>query len=119
MNDIEPYVSSSALSKQGITAIGGIVCGAALLILGGLGTIAGIVAGAAVGIFGLSTLASKDPTDRKPGAIIAGAGALTIVSKIPLLGALAKPILGVGALALLGIGIWNGIKFLKGLKSRS
>jgi tetrahydromethanopterin S-methyltransferase subunit C len=95
------------------------VGGIALLVLGGLGTVVGLIAGAVVGVVGLSELKSANPTDKRTGTFIAAAGALTMVSKIPVLGALAKPVLFVGAIGLLGIGIWNGIKFLQGLKARS
>ena len=119
MNDLEPYGSTSSLSKKGVTAIGGIVGGIALFVLGGLGTVVGLIAGGLIGVAGLSELKSTDPPDKRVGTVIALAGALTIVSKIPFVGALAKPLLFVGAIGLLGIGIWNGIKFLKGLKERS
>jgi hypothetical protein len=118
-NDITPYESASSLSKKGVTAVGGIAGGIGLFILGGLGAVAGIIAGAVVGVAGLCGLASKDPADRKAGAVIFGAGALTVLAKLPILGLLAKPALALGAIVLLGVGIWNGVKFLKGLKARS
>jgi hypothetical protein len=114
-----PYESRNSLSKRGITAIGCIAGGIGLFVLGSLSTVAGIVAGAVAGVVGICALTSKDPTDKTPGVITTGAGALTIVSKLPLVGFLAKPLLGLGAIILLGVGIWNGIKFFKGLKARS
>ena len=119
MNDLEPYGSTTSLSKKGVTAIGGIIGGVGLLVLGGLGTVVGLIAGAVVGVAGLSELKSGNPTYKRMGAFIAAAGALTMVSKIPLLELLAKPLLFVSAIGLLGIGVWNGIKFLQGLKARS
>jgi tetrahydromethanopterin S-methyltransferase subunit C len=119
MNDLEPYGSTTSLSKKGVTAIGGIIGGVVLLVLGGLGTVVGLITGAVVGVIGLSELKSNNPADKRTGTFIAAAGALTMVSKIPVLELLAKPLLLVGAVGLLGIGIWNGIKFLQGLKARS
>jgi hypothetical protein len=113
------YETASSLSKKGVMAIGCIAGGLGLFILGSLSTVAGIVTGAVAAVVGICALSSKDPSDKTPGFIIAGAGALTIVSKLPLLGFLAKPVLGFGAVVLLGVGIWNGIKFFKGLKARS
>jgi hypothetical protein len=118
-NDITPYESAGSLSKKGVAAIGCIAGGVGLFILGSLSPVAGVVAGAIVGVVGLCALASKDPADKTPGAIVTGAGALTIVSKLPFIGFLAKPFFGLGAIILLGVGIWNGFKFLKGLKARS
>ncbi|MDR1220078.1 MAG: hypothetical protein LBK73_10805 [Treponema sp.] len=117
-NDITPYESASSLSKKGVAAIGCIAGGIGLLILGSLSPVAGMVAGAIAGVVGLCALTSKDPSDKTPGAIVVGAGALTIVSKLPFVGFLAKPFLGLGVIILLGVGIWNGFKFLKGLKAR-
>ncbi|MDR2792716.1 MAG: hypothetical protein LBB61_03485 [Treponema sp.] len=118
-NNMVPYESRNGLSKKGVTAIGCIAGGIGLFVLGSLSPVAGIVAGAVAGVVGMCALASKDPEDKTPGAITAGAGALTIVSKLPIVGLLAKPFLGLGAVILLGVGIWNGVKFFKGLKARS
>jgi hypothetical protein len=79
-----------------------------------------------VGIVGISALRSKDPDDRKPGVIISFAGALTVLSSLAKitkfaepLGALAGVLLRIGSATLLIMGIWNGIKFFRGLKKRS
>jgi hypothetical protein len=64
-------------------------------------------------------MASSNKTDKNTGTFLAGAGALTIASKLPIIGGLAGFISGFGALSLIGVGIWNGVKFLKGLKARS
>jgi hypothetical protein len=118
-NDIAPYESASSLSKRGVAAIGCIAGGIGLFILGSLSPVAGIVAGAIAGVVGICALSSKDPADKTPGMIVTGAGALTIVSKLPFIGFLAKPFFGLGAIILLGVGVWNGFKFFKGLKARS
>jgi hypothetical protein len=126
MNDIEPaepYGSTKTLAKQGVAAVGMIAGGVFLFIIEALARfrVVGLVMGAAAGIVGLSALLSKDPDDKKPGLIITAAGILVILSKtgIPVLRSLAPTLLNIGAVGLLVIGIWKGIKFLRGLKSRS
>jgi hypothetical protein len=122
MNDIERrggYTPTSVLAKQGVAAVGSLIGGAGLLILSALPPVVGIIAGAVVGVIGVGAMMSKDPEDRKPGIIVAAAGGLSILSKIGIVRPLAGTLLGIGAIGLLAIGVWNGIKFLKGLKSRS
>jgi hypothetical protein len=122
MYDIRPsngYPPTNVLAKQGVAAIGGLVGGAALFVLGALPPLVGIIAGSIAGIIGIGALLSKDPEDKKGGAITAAAGALTILSKIGIVRPLAGTLLGIGAIGLLAMGIWNGIKFLRGLKNRS
>lgn len=118
MDEFEGPASRAALAKQGVTAVGCIAGGIGLLVLGALPPIAGIIAGAAAGVLGIGGLLSKDPDDRKPGLIVTAAGSLAILSKVGIIKPLAATFLGIGALGLLGLGIWNGFKFLKGLKSR-
>jgi hypothetical protein len=89
-----------------------------MLILGALPAPLGIIAGAAAGIVGIGGILSKDPSDRKPGFIAAAAGGLAILSRIGVVRPLAGTLLGIGAVGLLALGIWNGVKFLLGLKSR-
>jgi hypothetical protein len=122
MNDIErrgSYTPTNVLAKQGVAAIGSLIGGVGLLIMGALPPLVGIIAGAIVGVVGVGAMMSKDPDDRKPGIIVAVAGGLSILSKIGIIRPLAGTLLGIGAIGLLAIGVWNGIKFLKGLKSRS
>jgi hypothetical protein len=126
MNDIEnaePYGSTKALSKQGVAAIAMIGGSVFLFVVEALARfrVVGLVMGAAAGIVGISALLSKDPDDKKPGLVITAAGLLVILSKtgIPILRALAPTLLNIGAVGLLVMGIWKGIKFFKGLKSRS
>ncbi len=118
-NEITQYESPTSLTKKALTAIGGVAGGIGLFVLGSLSPIVGIVAGAVVGVVGVCAIASKDPNDNTPGMVALGAGALAVASKLPILGFLAKPVLAIGAVVLLGVGIWNGIKFLQGLKARS
>ena len=125
MNDIVPngnYTPTHTLAKQGVTAIGCMIGGVGLLILGALPSVVGIVAGGVVGAVGVGAVLSKDPDDRKPGLLLAAAGGLAVLSKIGFLRpltALSGTILGLGAVGLIGMGIWKGLQFLKGLKSRS
>jgi hypothetical protein len=109
------------LAKQGISAVGGIVGGVALVIMRALPPLVGIIAGVVVGVIGIGGILSKDPDDRKPGFLAAAAGALSILARIgiPGLRPLAGTLLGISALGLLAMGIWNGFKFIKGLKGRS
>ncbi|MDR3123078.1 MAG: hypothetical protein LBU16_04785 [Treponema sp.] len=122
MGDLVPggdYTPTNVLAKQGITAVGGIVGGAALLIMGALPPLIGVIAGVIVGVIGVGGILSKDPDDRKPGLLAAGAGALSILARIGVIRPLAGTLLGISALGLLVMGVWNGIKFIKGLKGRS
>ena len=126
MNDIqkrETIPSTSSLSKLGITAIGYTVGGVFLFLLQMIGRLRGLglVIGAVVCVIGIVSLMSKDPEDRKAGIVIAAAGVLTVLSKtgIPLITAISSTLLSIGAFGLLAVGIWNGIKFLFGLKKRS
>jgi hypothetical protein len=123
MNDIEKreeYTPTNVLAKQGVTAIGSLIGGAGLLIAGALPPVMGIIVGAVIGVVGIGAAMSRDPDDRKPGIIAAAGGGLTILSKIGIgiVRPLAGTLLSVGAIGLLVMGVWNGIKFLKGLKSR-
>jgi hypothetical protein len=126
MNDIEKrdeIPSASKLSKLGITAIGYTAGGIFLFVLQAVARfrVVGLIAGAVVCLLGIGSLMSKDPADRKPGIIITAAGVLAILSKsgVPLIAPVTATLLGIGAVGLLALGIWNGIKFFIGLKKRS
>jgi hypothetical protein len=122
MGDLIPggdYTPTNVLAKQGITAVGGIVGGLALIIMRALPPFIGIIAGVVVGVIGVGGILSKDPEDRKPGILAAAAGALSILSRVGIIRPLAGTLLGISALGLLVLGVWNGIKFIKGLKGRS
>jgi hypothetical protein len=116
MNDIVPV---NEVAKRGVVAVGGIAGGIVLFILSALPALAGIITGAVIGIVGIAALSSKDPGDKLPGLAAAAAGALAIISRLPLLGGVARFLLGAGAVALLATGIWNAVKFFRGMKSRS
>jgi hypothetical protein len=122
MNDLIPgdgnYTSTNVLAKQGMTAIGGIVGGAALIIMRVLPPVIGIIAGVIAGVIGIGGILSKDPDDRKPGILAAAAGGLSILARVGVIRTLAGTLLSISALGLIVMGVWNGIKFLKGLKER-
>jgi hypothetical protein len=130
MNDLEktdqlkPYTPTRILSGQGVTAIASLAAGIFLFLMNILGArfpVVGIVLGAASALLGFMALRSRDRDDKKPGAVLAAAGILEILSKvaIPVIRPLAGVLLNIGGVGLIAMGIWNGIKFLKGLKSRS
>ncbi|MDR1587919.1 MAG: hypothetical protein LBS57_10725 [Treponema sp.] len=128
MNDIEPFdsgscPSNSSLARLGVSAVAFITGGLFLFVLQFLARfrVLGLIFGAVVCVTGIVLLLSKDPEDRKPGALISAAGVLVILSKagIPLIKAAAGTLLSIGALGFIVMGIRNGIKFFKGLKERS
>ena len=120
MNEVvkrDEYLTTSKLSRLGVSAVGYSAAGIFLFILKG----AGFIIGGAACLIGVGSLFSKDPTDRKAGAVIIAAGALAILSKlhVPLLTGVSGVLLTIGAVGLLALGVWNGIKFFLGLKKRS
>jgi len=126
MNDIErrdEIPSASKLSKLGITAIGYTAGGVFLFLLNMAARLRGLglVIGGVVCVVGIASLLSKDPADRKAGVVITAAGALAVLSRtnIPVITAISGTLLSIGAIGLLVLGIWNGIKFFVGLKKRS
>ena len=132
MNDLEQegkYVPTDVLAKRGVAAVASLAGGVGLFVLGALPSVMGIAAGAIAVFVGIGAAFSRDAgngadddrksADRKGGVIVAAAGLLAILAKLPLSRALAAPLLGLGAAVLIGFGIWNGLKFLKGLKSRT
>jgi hypothetical protein len=116
-------VPARTLEKLGLAAVANLAGGLFLLVLGFVGgrfPIIGIVLGALAAVFGLAALFSKDAGDRKPGALLSAGGLLVILSRAgahffrPIAGTL----LSVGAFGFIAMGIWDGIKFIRGLKSR-
>jgi hypothetical protein len=111
------------LEKLGLAAAANLAGGLLLLvlsILGGRIPIVGIVLGALTGLFGVFALLSKDRVDRKAGAVLTAGGILTVLSRVG--AAFFRPIAGtllsIGAFGLLAMGLWNGVKFIRGLRSR-
>jgi hypothetical protein len=127
MNDIEPRkepVSTNVLAKQGVAAVAQIAGGLLILITHVFSARLmplGIVFGLIMGGLGLGAVLSKDPEDKKPGAILTVAGILKLtfhLGVIPAVKAAAGTLLTVSSLGLLAMGVWNGIRFLLGLKTR-
>jgi hypothetical protein len=111
------------LEKLGVTAVADIAGGIFLFTLGMLGSrlpLLGIILGGLSIIAGIAAIRSKDPADRKAGYILAGGGGLAILSRAgaAFIRPLAGTLLSIGAIGLFAMGIWRGIKFIKGLRSR-
>jgi len=113
--------STKSLTKSGVAAVGYIAAGAFIGILNAFSAIPilGTIAGGVVLLIGIGSFFSKDPADKKAGLIITAAGALTLLSKIPFLTGVSQALLGVGIVGLLALGVFNAIKFFRGLKKRS
>jgi hypothetical protein len=126
MNDIEKkdtFVPQRTLEKLGVTAIGNLAGGIFLFIMGALGTrlpIIGIIMGVVSGVIGLGAVLSKDPEDKKPGAVLLGGGVLVILARVgaAFIRPFAGTVLSIGAFGLIAMGVVKGVRFLKGLKSR-
>ena len=124
MNDIEPrkeIMPTNVLAKQGVSAVAYLAGGILLFILAvGSRGILGFILPIAALIIGIGALLSKDQEDKKPGLIVAAAGILGVLLRFGpgLVKVIAGTLLGVGAIGLLAAGIFKGIKFLTGLKSR-
>ncbi len=127
MNDLVP-ATTQEVRKSGMVGVGAGVSGLGLLILQGFSHgWGGLIVGPLVLLGGLGIMGSKDASnaaDRRLGGLIATAGAVTAgASILKIIGLKGLAGLGTFALwgsgiALLGIGIWNIVKFVKGLKSR-
>ena len=114
MSDSREIVPTRTLVKQGTAGIGGVVGGAALLLLNALGPVAAGVIGGILALGGLGVLtASKE--DRLAGGVVAAAGAVTILSGVFGFGGWLLTLGGISLLAVGAVGLFN---FIKGLRSR-
>lgn len=117
MGDIVPR---NQLVKQGVQGVAGIGGGIGLLILKAIasaGFVPGLIVGGIVGIAGLVIASSRE--DRTAGMIALGAGALTIVASIPVIGPVVgwlMPVAGIGLIIAGGISLF---RFLRNLRRRS
>lgn len=120
--ELEPIVPRDILVKQALSSVAYLASGAFLMVMAFSAKfpILGIILPVLGIVVGLGAFMSKDREDKKPGFVLAVAGVLGMMIrfKIPILGSLAGFALGLGALGLFAAGIWKGIKFLLGLKSR-
>jgi hypothetical protein len=114
--------SAKDLSKTGVRAVFQLAGGIALSILGVLPILLSTVAGGGLTILGLAGVSSRDKEDKKIGLVLTLAGAAAILSRhgvIPLLKAGGAMALHAGAFAFIGLGLFNLVKFVIGLKKRS
>lgn len=120
--DLKPIIPRDVLVRQGTSAVACLAGGIFLMVLafGARFPILGIILSLIAVVIGVGALFSKDREDKKPGIIITAAGVMGMVIRfgIPILKPFAGFILGLGALGLFAMGVWKGIKFLLGLKSR-
>lgn len=114
MSDDKGLVPTKTLVKHGTTGVGGVVGGAVLLLLGGLGPVGAAIIGGVLTLVGAGVGASSKE-DRIAGAVVAGAGVLTILSGVTGIG---SALLTVGGLGLLGFGVYSLFRFIRGLRSR-
>ena len=118
----EPIIPRDELTRRGTSAIIYLAGGALLMVMtvGARFRVFGIALSLAGLIIGVGSILSKDREDKKPGIVILAAGFLGMVFQfgIPLLKPFAGFFLGLGAIGLFAAGIWKGIQFLRGLKSR-
>jgi hypothetical protein len=121
-NEIKDIVPRDVLAREGTSAVINLAGGIFLLVLafGAKFGILGMVLSVAALVIGIGALLSKDREDKKPGMIITAAGVMGMLIRfgIPVLKPFAGFLLGLGAMGLFAAGIWKGIKFLRGLKSR-
>lgn len=119
---LQPVVPRDEVAKQGISAVAYLAGGVFLLAMGLFSSrgLLGIILSVAALAIGIRSLVSKDRDDKKPGIIITAAGVMGMFVRfrVPVLQVVSGTLLGLGAIGLLAMGIWKGIKFLIGLKSR-
>ncbi len=111
MNDIVPR---ETLSKQGVAGLTAVAGGIGLLVMSTAGVL-GFVIGGVLTAAGLAVGLRKE--DRRPGLVIAGAGALGILSAAIGGGfpGVALKLAGAGLIAYGGLSIY---RFFRGIKSR-
>ncbi len=106
-------VPRKEISKEGIRAVGGLVGGAALLLLT-LNPIFGIVGGGLLAAVGIGVAASKK--DRLAGGVLGAAGALGLLNGIF---GFAGTWLILGSAGLAGYGAYSLYQFIRKLKTRT
>ena len=117
-----PITPREVLVKLGTSAVANLVGGALIFVMtmGVRFRIPGIILSLGALVLGCTALLSKDREDKRPGTIITVAGVLGIAVQFgpPMLRPFAVFALGLGAIGLFASGIWKGISFLRGLKTR-
>ena len=121
--ELIPITPREVLVKLGTSAVAHLAGGVLLFVMtmGVRFRIPGIILSVVALVLGSSAILSKDKDDKKPGTLITIAGVLgmTVQFGPPMLRPFAVFALGLGAIGLIASGIWKGISFLRGLKSRS
>ena len=111
-------IKTNTSGRYGVLMIGGIAGAIILLVLSALPGFFAFVFGGLLLFFGFGILSSKNKKDALVGLACIIVGALTILSKFSFLKHPAGWLLKAGAIALLALGIWNGIQFVLSLKNR-
>lgn len=113
MSDGRDIVPTKTLVKQGTAGVGGVVGGAAILLLRALGPVGGII-GAILAVAGIG-VAAASKEDRIAGGVVAVAGTLTALSGFGIFG---SGFLLIGGVGLLLTGAYSLFKFVRGLRAR-
>jgi hypothetical protein len=120
--ELIPITPREVLVKLGTSAVAHLAGGALLFVMtmGVRFRIPGIILSLGALVLGAGALFSKDREDKKPGTLITVAGVLGMAVQFgpSMLRPFAAFALGLGAIGLIASGIWKGINFLRGLKSR-
>lgn len=119
MNDLVPRDKLVRLGTRGAAGVAGGI-GVSLLGLFSQGaglSIPGIIVGGLVIFLGASVM--RDHGERLTGAGTAVIGGVTVAASLPLIGGLGGGLLGISGLGLLGMGIYNLVRFFMGIKKRS
>jgi hypothetical protein len=120
MNDLVPR---DQLVREGSRGIGGLIGGTGLLVLHGIASIGagfslpGLIVGGLVTVTGLG-LTQGTKADKTGGLVVAGAGALTALASLPIVGGLASGLMWVAGFGLLGVGGVNLFRFIRGMRKR-
>jgi hypothetical protein len=112
------YTSRETLVRQGLVAAGCLAAALVLAVVRSLPLAAGVIAGGIITLFGVGSLRSKETENKRTGALLCVTGVLVLLSRSPFLPGFSGGILSLGVFGLLALGVWNGVKFLLGLKAR-
>lgn len=118
MGDYYP-ADPTELRKQGTRGVISTGAGLGLWVVNGLLRIpfVGAALGGVLVVLGILGLVGRNRTDRATGIVLMAAGGAGLASLI--LPGVSSFLFGVGGLALVGFGLFNLYKFLRGLKTRT
>ncbi|MFO8063235.1 MAG: hypothetical protein ACQETQ_11360 [Spirochaetota bacterium] len=122
-NNMNPLVPRETLVRQGMTGIGSTAAGLGLLLLRGLTqfgagfSIPGLVVGGVLAVTGMKVSTGKK-ADRVGGLVMTGSGVLTAIASLPVVGTLGSGLMWLGGVGLLGAGVFNVFRFIRGVRSR-